>query len=454
MIEQISKLNMSFLIELLKDRKNIAREFEILNRFLVEKKCTFRGVPMPTYMKPNFISPKQTTILQQMVNVISNVLNRFIDHYLQDEQVQRIFGFNKLENELFAIEPGYSIPLVISRLDAFMENYSIKFLEFNCDSPAGTAYSDVMEAGFRNFLDKYPVLDDWKFHYFNRQEQLANALMTCYKEFNQGKDTKRNPTIAIVDWDDVSTYSEFELLKEFFESRGLPTLIASPQKLKIKNDRLTFEDEPIDIIYRRVISRELLEKIDEVGDFIDAVKRGMVCMANPFRSYIVGNKKVLAILTNPQYQGIFNREQLKVIRECLPWTQILSRNKALFNDFTVDLRNFIYDNKNKLVLKPASSYGGKDVHLGLETDDDTWHRIVEENIDSEDWIVQQYVNIPEDIFPELNNEQVTMKLKKVNINPFAINGKYSGTISRISDNRVINVSAGGGLIPTMTASKK
>jgi len=335
-----------------------------------------------------------------------------------------------------------------------MEDYSVKFLEFNCDSPAGTAYSDVMEEGFRQFLDRYPVLDDWKFHYYMRQEQLLIALHTCYKEFSQGKNTKRNPTIAIVDWDDVSTYSEFELLKEYFETREFPTLIASPQKLKIKNDKLTFNDEPIDIIYRRVITRELMKKKDDVADFIEAVKRGMVCMANPFRSYIVGNKKVLAILTNPKYQGIFNREQLKVIRECLPWTQVLSRDKALFNDFTVDLRNFIYDNKNKLVLKPASSYGGKDVHLGFETDDETWHRIVEENIDSEDWIVQQFVNIPEEIFPELKGGGVSMKLKKVNINPFAISGKYAGTISRISDNSVINVSAGGGLIPTLTVSRK
>lgn len=445
---------MQFLIELLKDSANLNKEFDTLNRFLNERKCTFRDKPMPTYMKPNFISPKQTTTLQQMVNVISHVLNRFINHYLQDKQVRRIFGFSSLENELFAIDPGYSIPLVISRLDAFMEDYSVKFLEFNCDSPAGTAYSDVMEEGFRQFLDRYPVLDDWKFHYYMRQEQLLIALHTCYKEFSQGKNTKRNPTIAIVDWDDVSTYSEFELLKEYFETREFPTLIASPQKLKIKNDKLTFNDEPIDIIYRRVITRELMKKKDDVADFIEAVKRGMVCMANPFRSYIVGNKKVLAILTNPKYQGIFNREQLKVIRECLPWTQVLSRDKALFNDFTVDLRNFIYDNKNKLVLKPASSYGGKDVHLGFETDDETWHRIVEENIDSEDWIVQQFVNIPEEIFPELKGGGVSMKLKKVNINPFAISGKYAGTISRISDNSVINVSAGGGLIPTLTVSRK
>ena len=112
------------------------------------------------------------------------------------------------------------------------------------------------------------------------------------------------------------------------------------------------------------------------------------------------------------------------------------------------------DNKDKLVVKPASSYGGKDVYIGKETDEDIWHKIVEENIESESWVVQQYVTIPEDIFPEIKDETIEMKLKKININPFAIYGKYSGTISRISESSVINVSAGGGLIPTMTVAKK
>ena len=45
-------------------------------------------------------------------------------------------------------------------------------------------------------------------------------------------------------------------------------------------------------------------------------------------------------------------------------------------------------------------------------------------------------------------------MKYVNINPYALLEKYAGTISRVSDARVINVSAGGGLVPTLTVKKK
>ena len=56
MINEMANLNLSFLIELLKDGKNVGQEFNKLNDFLVERKCTWYGKAMPTLMKPNFIS--------------------------------------------------------------------------------------------------------------------------------------------------------------------------------------------------------------------------------------------------------------------------------------------------------------------------------------------------------------------------------------------------------------
>ena len=55
-------------------------------------------------------------------------------------------------------------------------------------------------------------------------------------------------------------------------------------------------------------------------------------------------------------------------------------------------------------------------------------------------------------FNELFPGEVGIITGDVNINPFALNGSYSGTITRVSDSQVINVSAGGGLVPTLTVS--
>ena len=204
------------------------------------------------------------------------------------------------------------------------------------------------------------------------------------------------------------------------------------------------------LVYRRVITRELLQQYEQVTEFIQCMKEGLVCCCNSFRSYIGGNKKVLSLISNPRFQEIFSKKELKLIKLTIPWTEILADNVAYFGGKRINLRDFITENKDLLVLKPANMYGGKNVYIGLETDQETWERVMNQHIADESWVVQEYVEIPTDIYPEIV-EGISFKRKNVNINPFALLGKYSGTITRVSDSAVINVSAGGGLVPTLGA---
>jgi len=454
MNNDLSILNSTYLAEVAKSEDRALHQLNDLNHFLVEHNCTYQGKPMPTLMKPVFISPRQAQIIHHTVDVICRALVKFIKLYLNNEKVRRIMNFSRQENELFFIDPGYSIPLVLARLDAFMDGDNIKFLEFNCDSPAGIAYADIMEEGFRELFRNYPFLNEWNITYFHRQELLLEALLECYREFQSGHPgLPDRPTIAIVDWEGLSTSSEFELLKTFFEEKGFPTIITSPQKITIIGDRIVVNDNEIHLIYRRVITRELLEKMDEVGEYVRAIKGGYACVCNPFQSYIVGNKKVLSLLTDPRFQDIYDDEEKGVIARSIPWTRILSDDTASYRGSRIELRSFVSQNKDDLVLKPANSYGGKDVYLGRETGREIWKNIIERRIGSEEWIVQEYVPIPQEFFPVIS-EKTTISLKKVNINPFAFLGRYTGTISRISDSSIINVSAGGGLVPTMSAERK
>ena len=450
-LPNISSLNSAYLFQLEKHRIDPDKQLRLLNQFLLEHNCTFSGKPMPTLLKPNFVSKKQSQKLKLTVEVMSTALDKFIDLYMGNEEVRHIMKFSLLENELFGIEPGYQKPLVISRLDAFLNEYSVKFLEFNCDSPAGIAYADVLEDGFRELFREYPLFESWKISYTRRQDLLLKSLLLCYAEYrSKVRSLPENPVIAIVDWEEVSTYSEFQLLEKHFSEKGYKTVIGSPQQFKIKNGRGTIRDEEVHLVYRRVITRELLQKYDQVGEFIQCIKDGLVCCCNSFRSYIVGNKKVLALILDPRFQGIFNRKELNMIKETVPWTEILADNEVSFRDKRVHLRDFILENKDLLVLKPANMYGGKNVYIGLETSQETWERVMNQQIEDESWVVQEYVDIPTDIYPEIG-DGISFKRKFVNINPFALQGKYSGAITRVSDSAVINVSAGGGLVPTLGA---
>jgi hypothetical protein len=85
----------------------------------------------------------------------------------------------------------------------------------------------------------------------------------------------------------------------------------------------------------------------------------------------------------------------------------------------------------------------------METGQSEWDRLIEEHAGHGDYVVQEYVPVPEEMFPAVEDGHVQMRLKRFNINPFGLGGRYAGMITRISDQAVINVSAGGGLLPSV-----
>jgi hypothetical protein len=265
---------------------------EQLISFLVENNCTFGGVAMPTLLKPNFISTRQSLLLKRSVELMSRALTKFIGLYLKDSQVREIMGFSEREDELFRIDPGYANPLVVSKLDAFLTGDSLKFLEFNCDSPAGIAYADVLEEGFKLLFQDFDFLKKYHIRYTRRQDVLLASLLECYGEFRSThRSLPEKPVIAIVDWADVVTLSEFELHRRHFADNGIRAVIVTPEDFSIRNGRALAEGEEVHLVYKRVITRELIDKWEEVGNFVEAIREGLVCCCNSFRSFIVGNKR-------------------------------------------------------------------------------------------------------------------------------------------------------------------
>lgn len=453
MADSIQRLNREYRDYFLNNVAAVGDHLKSLNGFLMERGCTFRGEAMPTLLKPNFISMKQWALLKASVERMSRILNKFIGLYMADDRIRGIMGFSEEENRLFGIDPGYSNPLVISRLDAFLDHDSLKFLEFNCDSPAGIAYADVLEEGFQEIFRGYPFLNGYRIRYARRQEMLLSSLLQCYREFRSShRGMPEKPVVAIVDWADVSTHSEFDLHRKHFREHGLETIIATPRDFTIRNGRAVAAGEEVHLIYKRVITRELLKEWNEVTGFIECIRAGMVCCCNSFRSYIVGNKKVLSVLTDPRFNSIFSNRERKLIRHTVPWTEVLADTEVKYRGKPVNLKTFIPDHKDRLVMKPGNRYGGKDVYIGRETTQSDWEEVMNNHLDDDTWVVQEFVDIPVGHYPEISRS-VLFKPKYVNINPYALNNHYSGTITRISDSPVINVSAGGGLVPTLTAER-
>ena len=200
--------------------------------------------------------------------------------------------------------------------------------------------------------------------------------------------------------------------------------------------------------------RALVEDMTEDSPLAIAARERRAVVVNPFRVHVAANKKILALLQDERFEHLVTRAELETIRATLPWTRILRRGRTTYGDWRFELLSFVRDNRERLVLKPASDYGGRGVMLGTETDQDEWEAAIEEHAEVGDFIVQEYVPIPEEMFPTIADGHVQMRLKRFNINPYCIGGRFVGMMTRISDQAVINVAAGGGILPSVVGRHK
>jgi hypothetical protein len=453
MMDQVSDLKLQHLVELSKLGDGCAQLESELAAWLAEHDVVFAGRTIPFVLMPHFVSPRQMRRVRRAVESICAVLNRFCEAYPDDARLQDELALPTFEDSLVRVGPGYPGPLRICRLDAFLAGDSVKFLEFNADSPAGIGYTDVLHEGLRRTIALPRVDGEFETGYEPMLPVLLETLLDAYRAMRAGRskgpELPETPRLALVDVPESPSVPEFRIICAAAAEAGIEAIHPTTDELSYDGSVLRAGGEPVHLVYRRALIDDLSE-----GDLTAAYRDSAACLVNPPRARVANNKKVMALLDDRRFSHLVESREAEVIAATIPWTRILRPGRVTYGQWVVDLLNFVSDNRARLVLKPASEYGGHDVALGMETEQGEWDRIIEEHADAGDFIVQEYVPVPEEMFPTVEDGHVQMRLKRFNINPFGIGGRYAGMITRISDWAVINVSAGGGLLPSVVGRHK
>jgi hypothetical protein len=453
MPDQVSDLKLQHLVELSKLGDGCAQLESELEGWLAAHDVVFAGRTIPFVLMPHFVSPRQMRRVRRAVESLCAVLNRFCEAYPDDERLQEELALPTFEDSLVRVGPGYPGPLRICRLDAFLAGDSVKFLEFNADSPAGIGYTDVLHEGLRRTIALPRVDGEFDTGYEPMLPVLIETLLDAYRAMRTGRpggpELPETPRLALVDVPGSPSVPEFRIICAAAAEAGIEAIHPTTDELSYDGSVLRAGGEPVHLVYRRALIDDLSE-----GDLTAAYRDGAACLVNPPRARVANNKKLMALLDDPRFSHLVESREAEVIAATIPWTRILQPGRVTYGQWVVDLLDFVSDNRARLVLKPASEYGGHDVALGMETEQADWDRIIEEHADAGDFIVQEYVPVPEEMFPTVEDGHVQMRLKRFNINPFGIGGRYAGMITRISDRAVINVSAGGGLLPSVVGRHK
>lgn len=426
-----------------------ARAVPAMGRFKEKLKnpaFAFGRFTVPAFYKAYFVTPKQQHLLKRAASAFSQILNKTARLYFEEAQMKSHFHLSPEAEELVKIDPGYSQHVVFSRFDALLEGESLKLLEFNCDAPAGAAYADQLESAFLSEELIWPFAEEHHLAASERVQSILSTLLSVYEEFG-GYET---PQIAIVDWRNARTTSEFEHMKSHFESKGYKTTIADPRELQYKGGKLYHKGFRVHLVYRCASFDELVERLDEVQDLLRAYKDKAVCVVNPLRSRLASSKSIFSLLTTPEFDRFFTENENEMKRQHLPWTRCLSDAEDFYGHRKVFLIDFLKDEKDTIVLKPSgSSHGARRVHIGRETPDGDWNAAVDRALKEQDWVIQEQVSVPAMTVPDIVNQKLDLVYKKYNFNMLVFGGKYAGGFVRLSDESVINVATGGGLMPAV-----
>jgi len=427
---------------------------EHLERMLTKRGLVFGDRPLCTVLRPRLMSVDEYTRLQRRILPLMSAFRRVHERAMSDALFRGQFGLLDWEEMLLADDPGYSRASPTSRLDFFLSpgSNSLGLTEYNAETPAGAAYGDALTEAFqdlpamREFSRTHDVVPVPSRH------GVTGALLDAWHEFSSGRS---RPRIAILDWLDVPTRTEFELFQAHFREIGLECVIDDPRNAEYRGGKLFVQGAPADLIYKRVLISELIEQCGLDSPVVRAVRERAVCLVNGFRCKILHKKASLAVLSDEANAGMFTTAERLAIADCIPWTRVVAERITTWRGAEVDLMRLMLDLREWLVLKPNDEYGGKGIVLGWTVDAATWETAVRTALQTPH-IVQERVEIPSEPYPSWVDERVELIDRQYDTAPFVTNGEYmEGLLTRVSTAVLLNVTAGGGsTVPTVLVQER
>jgi uncharacterized circularly permuted ATP-grasp superfamily protein len=409
-----------------------------------ERRLTFGGRPLSIALRPQLVSRATWEAVVQASQTTYAALQALERALLADRGLRAELDLEPEEERLALADPHCRSSSSSSRLDGFLSG-RLRYVEYNAESPAGMAYGDTLTAVF----DTLPVVRQFRKRFKLRSVPLrSRQLASMLRAFRSAANGSR-PVIAIVDWPGLPTSTEFEMFRDFFESRGIRTVICDPRELELRRGRLYAGGKLVNLVYRRVLTSELLAKGEETRALRDAYLQGTVCVVNSFRAKLLHKKMSLALLSDDHYARLYTAEQRRVIARHVPWTRKVRQGPTTRAGRPVpDLVAYIADHQGELVLKPNDEYGGKGVALGWTVSRAEWESVLRTALE-ESFVVQEAVPVPRQEFPVMLDGRVQSLDLAMDMDPYLFDGRVAGCLARLSSSALLNVTAGAGsIVPT------
>jgi hypothetical protein len=420
----------------------------LLTRRLHEDGLIFGERPLASVLRPRFLSTAQYHMIATTSQRVAAAMEKVRAVAMHDATVRAQFRLEPWEEALVQADPGLPVASPLSRFDAFLtpDGAGLKYTEYNAETPAGAGYNDALSSVYLDL----PAMGAFRRHALVTPLPSApGTVHTLLETYHAWRGVRELPSVAILDWTDVPTASEFRLFARHFERLGVPVIIGDPRSADYRDGVLRIDGTPVTLIYKRVLIDELIARCGIDSPVVRAVQEGAVCMVNPFRCKLLHKKASLAVVSDERYAPLFDDAEREAVAASVPWTRVVEERHTEYRAERVDLVPFLQAHREQLVLKPNDDYGGKGIVLGWMVSADAWDAAIRVALDTP-YVAQERIVLPEEPFPTWVDGRLHIGARMVDTAPYLSHGLFmDGCLTRIATDPLLNVTAGGGSnIPT------
>jgi hypothetical protein len=395
---------------------------EMRQRHLVDS-----GRLLTPVLRPHFVTRRQLDTLTRLSSHMAEILDRLEAIAFASPPLLHRLQMLPAEKMLAAIPHGYARAGVTASMDANLKNGSLFVQGVDVCKPAGLVYSNILAD---LFLD-LPLVKEFKRGRYRLSKlggpkALLQAIQSAYRQFGG----KTKPAIAIVELGQESSSNggsstEGRLLADSLSQLGATARLVTPELLEYSDGRLHSGDFTIDLVLRRILTREILTRWDLSHPLLRAYRDRAVCVVNSFRAEFAQRRALFDLLTDETVTTHLPAADRKLIRSSIAWTRVVSHRKTMHAEKEIDLPEFILNQRESLALLPNEDSSDQRAYIGAEMSPAAWDRALRLALRSS-YVVQERALPLRESFPLFQYGEFKMKEAEVTTHPHVLNGEMSG----------------------------
>jgi len=424
------KLEQSVIAYVKENLSSFNEDAGIVDKAVSQSGAIYKGAPVPYLYIPRIFDKADWETFNSAISQMMALSKHVIALYMEKPEIRAYYGFDKRLEELICLPHGYDTVVPMGRFDIFYYGDGhYQFCELNADG--ASAMNEEKELS--EILKNTEAMRSYDFEKMPEPCELFESWVASVRKIyanylsKKGKTLKENATftVGIVDILEKGSPLEFEVFKKTFEAAGIACHIVDARTLEYVDGKLMAGEHVIDVVYRRLVTKDLMDAYDTLGALITAMKEDAACVIGPIKTQVIHTKRFFEVLYSDVLRPYLSADEIAFIETHIPFTAPLTE------------KNLYLQNKDEYIIKPVDYYASKGVCAGRDYNDADWHALLSDKYNG-DFVIQRYC-------PYALVENVTLENGKLVVDTFRhITGLFVydetlvGAYSRAGRNAIIS----------------